>query len=196
MQKRPPRHPARDTWYFNPDSVGKVWHFDGEKWNRLLAGDDRPPFLHQGLVWIPIRDNHTLATITGKILIRDARMVANNGKVFVGMSNFRDFFAVTVTGDTLSYYPFMFQGRHGLFGDPEWSHDKEGNETFDVLPQYNPALSNIRFSNWHNWGMVNSEGAWVIPPIYDGPFYFEDGLAVVTYYGEKRVINLKGEVVE
>jgi hypothetical protein len=47
-----------------------------------------------------------------------------------------------------------------------------------------------------NWGFVGKGGHWLIDPIYDAPFLFENGTAEVLYYGQKRKINEKGEFVE
>ena len=47
-----------------------------------------------------------------------------------------------------------------------------------------------------NWGMLSTDGEWLIEPIYDAPFVFQDGIAEVIYYGEKRKINEQGEFVE
>ena len=46
------------------------------------------------------------------------------------------------------------------------------------------------------WGMMGLDGAWLIQPKFDAPFHFENGVAEVIYYGEKRKINEKGEFVE
>jgi hypothetical protein len=197
VQKRPPRHPAKGSWYCNPDSIGKVWYYDGDQWNRLLAGDGRPPFLHQGLVWIPIKENHTLATTSGKIIISDASMVANNGKVFVGVATGDHFFGINLGGDTLSYYQFTYQTRHASLHDPGWTRARIGNQIFDVLPQFIPGMQDYRTKQYRNWGMIGSDGNWVVPPIFDGPFQFiNGGIAEVSYYGQKRWINMRGEFVE
>ncbi len=48
----------------------------------------------------------------------------------------------------------------------------------------------------HSWGMLGINGAWTVEPIYDAPFHFENGVADVLYYSQKRKINEKGEFVE
>ena len=50
--------------------------------------------------------------------------------------------------------------------------------------------------NYHAWGMIDLEGFWLIQPIFDRPFLFQDGFAAVIYYGQQRKINEKGEFVE
>ena len=43
---------------------------------------------------------------------------------------------------------------------------------------------------------TRENGHWRIAPQYDKPFHFQDGIAEVTYYGQKRKINEQGEFVE
>lgn len=55
------------------------------------------------------------------------------------------------------------------------------------------------FFSWQdcrNWGMIGLNGKWLIEPKFDEPFHFENGIADVRYYGQKRKINEKGEFVE
>ncbi len=55
---------------------------------------------------------------------------------------------------------------------------------------------NCNCSSLHTWGLLDHEGHWRIAPQYDKPFHFQDGIAEVTYYGQKRKINEQGEFVE
>jgi hypothetical protein len=48
----------------------------------------------------------------------------------------------------------------------------------------------------HGWGMLGTNGQWLIEPKFDAPFHFKNGIAEVLYYGQKRKINEKGEFVE
>ncbi len=47
-----------------------------------------------------------------------------------------------------------------------------------------------------NWGMLSTDGEWLIEPKFDAPFSFQNGFAAVLYYGEQRKINEKGAFVE
>jgi hypothetical protein len=47
-----------------------------------------------------------------------------------------------------------------------------------------------------NWGILGGNGQWLIEPKYDARFHFQNGIAEVLYYGQKRKINEKGEFVE
>jgi hypothetical protein len=44
--------------------------------------------------------------------------------------------------------------------------------------------------------IIGNRGYWLIEPKFDAPFHFENGIAEVLYYGQKRKINEKGEFVE
>jgi hypothetical protein len=46
------------------------------------------------------------------------------------------------------------------------------------------------------WGMLGTNGKWLIEPQFDGPFKFVNGIAEVMYYGVKRKINEMGEFVD
>ena len=48
----------------------------------------------------------------------------------------------------------------------------------------------------HGWGILGTNGRWLIEPIFDAPFHFQNGIAEILYYGQKRKINEKGEFVE
>lgn len=64
------------------------------------------------------------------------------------------------------------------------------------------SIAHQRMPRWvpcqeiHEWGMYGGSGRWLIPPIFDGPFHFQNGMAEVLYYGQQRKINEKGAFVE
>ncbi len=51
-------------------------------------------------------------------------------------------------------------------------------------------------ADMRTWGMLGTNGQWLIEPKFDAPFGFQNGFADVIYYGQKRRINEKGEFVE
>jgi hypothetical protein len=191
-----PKKSHEGAWYHNPEKPGEVWSYTQSRWVKLLAGDGRPPFELQGLIWIPTKEHHALATKTGRLIIADASMVTNNGLVFLGIASGDHFFAINSKGDTLSYFKFTYPTRHGSLHDPGWTRVRLGNDHFDVLPQFAPSTEDFLMKQLRNWGMLAADGKWVIEPIYDAPFHFENGVADVLYYSQKRKINDKGEFVE
>ena len=50
--------------------------------------------------------------------------------------------------------------------------------------------------SYRNWGMLRSNGLWLIEPEFGAPFHFKKHLAHVIYHGQKRLINEKGEFVD
>jgi hypothetical protein len=64
------------------------------------------------------------------------------------------------------------------------------------LPQTSQRLSRFDCDDIANWGIIGVNGHWLIDPIYDDPFHFQNGIAEVLYYGQNRKINEKGEFVE
>ncbi len=191
-----PKKAEEGDWYHNPQKPGEVWTYTQSKWVKLIAGDGRPPFERQGLIWIPIKEHHALATTSGQLIIEDASMVTNNGIVFLGIASGDHFFAINPMGDTLSYFRFTYPSHHGPLHDPGWARVRLGNDHFDVLPQFVASTEDFLMKQLRNWGMLGANGKWLIQPIYDAPFLFQNGIAEVVYYGQKRKINEKGEVVE
>jgi hypothetical protein len=55
----------------------------------------------------------------------------------------------------------------------------------------------LRFeSDLHYWGIIDDDGQWIVEPKFDMPFKFENGRAIVSYYGLIRTINSKGEFLD
>jgi hypothetical protein len=54
----------------------------------------------------------------------------------------------------------------------------------------------LNVSELRAWGMLGENGKWLIEPTFDQPFRFQDGMAEVTYYGQRRKINESGEFVD
>lgn len=74
--------------------------------------------------------------------------------------------------------------------------DTIDGKLYYCLPKFALAFEDpLECKDIHAWGLLGTNGDWLIEPIYDGPFNFEGGIAVVSYYGQRRKINLKGEFV-
>lgn len=54
----------------------------------------------------------------------------------------------------------------------------------------------LLFHQYRNWGVYGGNFRWLIPPIYDEPIRFVNGVAEVTTYGKRQRINEKGQVLE
>lgn len=64
------------------------------------------------------------------------------------------------------------------------------------LPQVVDSRKIYLREDYRNWGLMDGKGRWIIDPIYDKPFKFQDGIAKVEKYGRKMRIDAKGQVVE
>lgn len=62
-------------------------------------------------------------------------------------------------------------------------------------PSFNAGMAGIASKDYRNWGVIDAQSRWVIPPQYDRSFRFVEGQAKVIYYGERQVINERGERV-
>ncbi len=86
------------------------------------------------------------------------------------------------------------------FGYRCWNADDPPDTIAGIMAYC--AVANIRPNNpiecneMRTWGMIGFNGHWLIEPKYDAPFHFQNGIADVLYYGQKRKINEKGEFVE
>jgi hypothetical protein len=71
------------------------------------------------------------------------------------------------------------------------------NQEAYCAPDYIPKFNHLGEENpYRNWGMLGTNGKWIVPPIFDAPFKFVNGLAEVLYYGQKHKINEKGEFIK
>ena len=78
-----------------------------------------------------------------------------------------------------------------------WQMDWHGMKAFCLAGDFPTHRMDLRFGHdIHTWGILGENGEWLILPIFDAPFGFQDGFAEVMYYGQKRKINEKGEFVE
>ncbi len=74
-------------------------------------------------------------------------------------------------------------------------HTVQGQQAFCVS-RYDTQRRRITCHELHEWGMLGSNGQWLIEPKFDQPFRFQNGFAEVIYYSKRRKINEKGEFVE
>ncbi len=81
----------------------------------------------------------------------------------------------------------------------QWIYiNRLGKEMLDVqLDSYSSADKALLFkkSKDERWGFVNSEGEWIISPVYDDVKSFSEGLSPVKVNEKWGYINMKGELV-
>lgn len=85
---------------------------------------------------------------------------------------------------------FTLDFRDGCNLDPR-QRLSDGSIAFCV-PGIDSPVSNFRCAELHGWGLLDAKGEWRVQPIYDKPFFFENGRADVVLYGERLTINEYG----
>lgn len=138
----------------------------------LELGDHYALGDHSGLRYMAIRELQMEDSIL--VLIKDSMTVVLNahGKLVSAM-------LVDNTSARNRLRPDMLDG-HRVY----------------CLPQVLDVRKTYQREDYRNWGLMDGKGRWIIDPIYDKPFKFQDGLAKVEKYGRKMRIDVKGKVVE
>ncbi len=183
------------SWFLDT-LEGTAWHFEDGKWaNRVLPGTTKIDAC-LGVVFISNKKSpraslqfeegtgKQLNWVRGYRCVDDVRLQWEDFEKYI-------FIAVSQDGDTLTYL--------NLRCKDFWP---------DTIPQILSTGVGFSAPRWqesyplrscdglHTWGFLGSNGQWLIEPKFDGRFRFENGVADVVYYGQKRKINEKGEFVE
>lgn len=175
-------------WFCHPWQAGQVHVYHGGGWQHLPIQDGRHVRERGGLVWIRNSDMDALATLDGRLLMDYCMHVREVGSVVVGNS-FSNGFALHKGGDTLALFS-------NGWGHPCLQPQSLGGRAVFCLPVYCAGTERYTAHERCGWGMVDSTGTWVIAPLYDHYFEFREGRAEVLYYGERHLINERGEFVD
>lgn len=104
--------------------------------------------------------------------------------------------------EILPQYDQVWPFRNGLAKvkkEGQWIYiNRLGKEMHDVeMDSYSPGDKALLFkkSKDKRWGFINSEGEWIISPVYDGVKSFSEGLSPVKIGKLWGYINMKGELV-
>jgi hypothetical protein len=104
--------------------------------------------------------------------------------------------------EILPEYDQVWPFRNGIAKvkrDGQWIYiSRLGKEMYDVqMDTYASADKALLFkkSKDQQWGFVNSEGEWIISPVYDDVKSFSEGLSPVKLNDRWGYINMKGELV-
>jgi hypothetical protein len=139
------------------------------------------------LSWL--RGGYTITDTTGKILANSIAFgyVADSSLiVWPNWSNGGE--VLNARGEVVGTFTRCGAGEN-------WTGTVEGIEGVCVPGQIISGLG-LTCGDLRNWGIMGENGQWLIEPKFDAPFYFQDGIADVVYYGQKRKINEKGEFME
>lgn len=181
-----PTDPAPHTWHFNPQSHA-LWTFEHGKWEAYKG------------------DAPDSAYACGPLIIFHSSMLefAINGlqdiHLYVDQKYCADSMALVVSGS----YAYTFDPTGEWIGSryvlPKWPIlppiTIQGMDAFSVQRAV-PVLLKNRIDGEHLWGVFGSNGQWLIEPVYSDPITFKNGVAKVTYYGERRKINEYGEFLK
>jgi hypothetical protein len=185
-----PKTTANGTWYL--DTLNHtVWNKPNTKWMELRIGEvrdviecqDNVAFLGSNGYWVYTNAGRLVDSITGCECLGQIMRVGYEGQ-------HRYIQGSTTLAWEQQYRPMSDSPL------PPYSTSIQGISAY-CLTSTSPS-PNIFIYDWrvHYWGMLGTNGKWLIEPLFDDPFVFQNGIADVLYYGQKRKINEKGEFVE
>ena len=182
-----PKAPKEGQWYYNSKFVGEVHVFVGGKWHHLPLAYGTLPTPDGNLMRIKNSVMYAFATPQGRMVIERGSNISRVGRLLVGQDDGHGF-ALLDDRDTLAY--LHTTGKCLCLTAVEID-----GKSFFVLPKYYPKVPKVDSIVQCNWGMIDTDGNWVIEPVYDDYFTFKEGVAVVKRYGKSFKINVKGETV-
>ncbi len=186
-----PSEPSRYQWHFS-DPAKDAWVYNGIKWKKVtIAFCDSLFRCGQFMVTkerraLSAKSRVYIYDTTGKTLLSNIDTYVVGEGYALAWRRMAIGFLIAANGDTLA----TFSGCYA--GPPEIVDGRLAVSVAD-LPKELPGTLCWELTTW---GMIDEVGHWVIPPKFDAPFHFENGIAEVIYYGQKRKINEKGEFVE
>ena len=89
-------------------------------------------------------------------------------------------------------------GKHNVQPLEEFNWDEfiqqypSTSKVYDEEPVFHQGIAIVKRNG--KYGAIMVGGKEIVPPIYDVLTEFEDGLAKVEYKGEKRIVNLSGQI--
>lgn len=183
-----PPHPTEGLWFCNSERRDDIHVFRQGEWKRIEALNGYCPELRHGFVWINGHTRGTLFKLNGDPLMDNVTHFTKMGNLVYGHCGYRAF-VLNTNGDTLSYFP-------GGLGLPGFQSGVPAGPEGLSLPAYVRGTVPGTDDDRRDWGMVDTLGNWIIPPIYDQWFIFKDGVAEVLRYGVRFMIDRNGNRVD
>lgn len=191
MDNELPANPEEGDWFLDYNDR-ETWHCVHGNWK--LYSDEKCRGIDVCGDFVLLMGNYSTEVVNREGLLisyylPDISHVVCHDSLMVWRSYAQDFF-VDVRGTALAFT------RNRICGESRI--DTLGNQYGYCVPQMilDSNSTPLGCEVLKNWGILGTKGRWLISPEYDGPFEFVDGVAEVSYYGQKRKINEKGEVVE
>jgi hypothetical protein len=180
-----PEDPNPNTWFYNTAEL-ELHAFEDGEWKFIAGGEWSELYACHNSIVIRAEDKYRLALGGSTELIDDIDVV---------------FCTDSILGFWNSYMLYFMNSRFEILvvlaqiSPCEWDMTEtklQGQSAF-CLPQYFQHVMLFPCSELHTWGMLGGNGAWLIPPQYDGPFKFSNGTAEVALKGRRFKINERGE---
>ena len=191
MDNELPANPEEGDWFLDYNDR-EAWHCVHGNWK--LYSDEKCTGIDVCGDFVLLRVNYRTEVVSQEGLLisyylLDISEVVCHDSLMVWRSYAQDFY-VDVHGTAMAFTWNRSCGESRI--------DSLGNQYGYCVPQMilDSNSTPLGCEVLKNWGILGTNGRWLISPEYDGPFEFVDGVAEVSYYGKKRKINEKGEVVE
>jgi hypothetical protein len=192
LGKGQPTMLSKAEWYL--DTLNRIsYHFEENNWKLKDQHDSLVIVAFENLLLLKFAKHCPILQSSCNCLI-----LTNSGRRLKAGRSFqiRDSLVSLIPAHAFMRYYFhdsAFAGMNWFAGDETMIVDGLPAfcvTSYDVVReiQYGPQV--------HGWGMLGTNGKWLIEPKFDQPFRFQNGFAEVLYYGQKRKINEKGEFVE
>lgn len=188
-----PKDPAPNTWWWSKEAH-TLKRFADEKWQYAHSPDEMPQDVrvHQGLVIAKLIRHHRVYEMDGSIVEMSCdTFFAYDSLLCVRLRNADVLIDARVKMDVESRVRSLPTAQMEL--KPQ---QVAGQTAFCILDNLGRLPLWVDKETSRFWGLLGSNGQWIIPPMFDEPFIFENGLAKVKRYGQDFVINEQGAVVK
>lgn len=185
-----PKEPTVNTWWWSSEAH-TLKRFTGEKWQYAHSPDEMPQDVrvHQGLVIAKLIDHYRFYEIDGSIVsISSDTFFAYDSLLLVRWRNADVLIDARVKLDVENRLRNLPGAQMEL--KPQ---QVDGKTAFCILDNLDRMPYWVDKETARFWGLLGSNGQWIIPPMFDEPFTFKNGVATVVKYGVVFQINEQGE---
>ncbi len=187
-----PENAKKGDWFWNSTDE-TIWHYSHDNWYIFRIGKcTKAEACHQFLFIEKEEGRAELLTV-------DGAQAGMSSPIKDGVHCFEGLFTIESLSDIRfcdSTGRILSQVSPSQCGRP--SLDTVRGAKGFCVPEYVPLQysGSLSCKELKNWGILGVDGKWLIAPIFDNRFEFDNGVAEVLSYGQKRKINEKGEFVE
>lgn len=185
-----PKDPAPNTWWWSSEAH-TLKRFTGEKWHYAHSPDEMPQDVrvYQGLVIAKLFSHYRIYTMDGSILSMACdTFIGYDSLVCARWRNADVLIDARVKPDVENRVRSLDGVQMEL--KPQ---QVAGQTAFCILDNLDQLPYWVTQETARFWGLLGSNGQWIIPPMFDEPFTFKNGVATVVKYGVVYRINEQGE---